>query len=117
MSERDFNLYLDDIIDSGSAVLEFVEGITFEEFCNDRKTYSAVIREFLIIGEAVGRLSDDLKQRCPDVKWQDIKDFRNMLIHEYFGIDMEILWKVIEKDLPALMNAVKEILQADIGAE
>jgi len=115
MSERDFRLYLVDILDSGSAVLAFVKDLSFEEFCNDRKTSSAVIREFEIIGEAIGKLPDELKQKRPDVEWQDIKDFRNLLIHEYFGVDMEIVWKVIQEDLPVLMNAVKEMLQ--IGSE
>ena len=111
MSERDFRLYLVDILDSGSAVLAFVKDLSFEEFCNDRKTSSAVIREFEIIGEAIGKLPDELKQKRPDVEWQDIKDFRNLLIHEYFGVDMEIVWKVIQENLPVLVNAVKEILQ------
>jgi len=56
MSERDFTLYLKDILDSGNAITEFVKGLSFEEFCNDRKTYSAVIREFEIIGEAVNAI-------------------------------------------------------------
>ncbi|MBF0540323.1 MAG: DUF86 domain-containing protein [Nitrospirae bacterium] len=111
MSERDFSLYLMDIMDSGNAVMEFVKEMSFEEFCNDRKTSSAVIREFEIIGEAVGKLPDVLKQKYPNVEWQDIKDFRNMLVHEYFGVDMEILWKVIEEDIPVLMNIVKEMMQ------
>ncbi|MDO9288963.1 MAG: DUF86 domain-containing protein [Thermodesulfovibrionales bacterium] len=111
MSERDFRLYLVDILDSGSAVLAFVKDLSFEEFCNDRKTSSAAIREFEIIGEAAGKLPDELKQKRPDVEWQDIKDFRNLLIHEYFGVDLEIVWKVIQENLPVLMNAVREILR------
>jgi uncharacterized protein with HEPN domain len=110
MSKRDLRLYCVDILDSGSAILEFVNDLSFEGFCNDRKTYSAVIREFEIIGEAVGKLPDDLKLRRSDVEWQDIKDFRNLLIHEYFGVDLEIVWKIIEDDLPTLMDAIREIL-------
>jgi uncharacterized protein with HEPN domain len=113
MSERDFRLYCTDILDSGSAILEFVRGFSFEEFRIDRKTYSAVIREFEIIGEAVGKLPDKLKRRYPDIEWQDIKDFRNLLTHEYFGIDLEIVWKIIQDDLPVLMNAVREIAQSE----
>ena len=109
MSERDFNLYLMDILDSGNAITEYVNGMSFDEFCKNRKTYSAVIREFEIIGEAIGRLPDELKQRRSDVEWQDIKDFRNLLIHEYFGVDLEIVWKIIQDDLPVLLDAVKEI--------
>ena len=109
MSERDPRLYCEDILDSGNAILEFVEGLSFEDFCDDRKTYSAVIREFEIIGEAVGKLPESFRKRRLDVEWRDIKDFRNLLSHEYFGIDLEIVWNVIEDDLPALMDAVKEI--------
>lgn len=111
MSERDIRLYLMDIMDSGNAINEFVSGLSFEEFCNDRKTLSAVIREFEIIGEAVGKLSDELKQRRSDVEWQDIKDFRNMLVHEYFGVDLEIVWKIIQDDLPVLMDAVRGMME------
>ena len=82
MSERDTRLYYLDILDSGSAILEYVKDLTLEEFCNDRKTFSAVIREFEVIGEAVGKIPDELKQLRPDVEWQDIKDFRNLLIHQ-----------------------------------
>jgi uncharacterized protein with HEPN domain len=117
MSERDFRLYCADILDSGSALLTFVKGLSFEEFCEDRKTYSAVIREFEVIGEAVGKLPDKLKQRHPAIEWQDIKDFRNLLIHEYFGIDLEIVWRIIQDDLPALMNAVREIVHTETGAD
>ena len=117
MSERDFRLYCADILDSGSAIIEFVNGLSFEQFCNDRKTYSAVIREFEIIGEAVGRLPEALKGRRPDVEWQDIKDFRNLLTHEYFGVDLEIVWKIIEDDLPGLMEAIKEIMPTESNSQ
>lgn len=109
MSERDFHLYLTDILDSGNAITEYIKDMSFDDFCNDRKTYSAVVREFEIIGEAVRKLPDELIQRRSDVEWQDIKDFRNLLIHEYFGVDLEIVWKVIQDDLPVLINAVHEI--------
>ena len=113
MPERDSRLYLSDILDSSSAIQEFVKDLSFEEFCNDRKTYSAVIREFEIIGEGVGKLSDELKRNHPDVEWQDIRDFRNLLVHEYFGVDLEIVWKAIQEDLPLLMNTVRRILRPE----
>jgi len=113
MSERDFRVYCEDILDSGKAILEFVDGLSFREFSDDRRTYSAVIREFEIVGEAVGNLPEDMKQLQPGVEWQDIKDFRNLLIHEYFGVDLEIVWKIIADDLPSLLIAVKEIARED----
>ena len=117
MSKRNFRLYCEDILDSGSAIFEFVKGLSFEQFCNDRKTCSAVIREFEIIGEAVGKLPEGLKRARPDVEWQDIKDFRNLLTHEYFGVDLEIVWRIIEDDLPVLMDAIKGIMQIENEAE
>jgi uncharacterized protein with HEPN domain len=57
----------------------------------------------------VGKLPDEIKERYSEVQWQDIKDFRNILIHEYFGIDLEIVWSVIRNELPTLLDAVKEI--------
>ena len=113
MSERDFRLYCEDILESGGAILDYVEGLSFETFCNDRKTYSAVIREFEIIGEAVGKLPDSFRERRPDIEWRDIKDFRNILSHEYFGVDLEIVWKVIEYDLNGLMEAVMEMVDKE----
>ena len=114
MSERDPRLYCEDILESCNAILDFVEGLSFQTFCDDRKTYSAVIREFEIIGEAVGKLPESFKEKRPDVEWQDIKDFRNLLLHEYFGVDLEIVWKIIEDDLPPLMDAVREIAGGEI---
>lgn len=110
MSERDFHLYLSEILESGEAVKTYVRGFNLTTFCNDRKTYSAVIREFEIIGEAVGKLPDEIKSQYPNVSWQDIKDFRNILIHEYFGVDLEIVWQVIQDELTPLMEATNAIL-------
>lgn len=111
MPERDSALYLMDVRESGNAILEYLEGMSFEDFCRDRKTYSAVIREFEIIGEAVGKLPDQLKQSRPEIQWQDIKDFRNLLIHEYFGVDFEIIWNIIQDDLPGLIKTADDLLQ------
>lgn len=113
MSERDFRLYLTDIIESGTAIQEYLKGSSFHDFCHDRKTYSAVIREFEIIGEAVGKLPDEITRKRPNIEWQDIKDFRNLLVHEYFGVDLEIIWQVIQNDLPPLLEAAKEIIKQE----
>ena len=114
MSERPHQLYLNDILESGRAIQSYVHGLEFENFSNNRLRHSAVVREFEIIGEAVGKLPDDIKARYPDVPWREIKDFRNMLIHEYFGVDLRIVWNAIHQDLPLLLNAADNLL-SDIG--
>ena len=85
MSKRSPLLYVHDIRESIDAIFQYVQSLTFEDFSGDRMRYSAVIREFEIIGEAAGKLPAILKERFPKIEWQDIKDFRNLLIHEYFG--------------------------------
>lgn len=110
MSKRTHILYLQDIQDSIQAIFSYTADMMLDDFVIDRKTYSAAIREFEIIGEAVGKLPDELKASYPDIYWQDIKDFRNLLIHEYFGVDLEILWNVIQQDLPKLRNAIEAAL-------
>jgi len=110
MSERPQLLYCQDILDSGAAIQSYVQGLTCDTFVQDRMRYSAVIREFEIIGEAVGKLSDELKSGYPEIPWQDVKDFRNLLAHEYFGVDLEIVWNTIRDDLPMLVDAVQKIV-------
>lgn len=110
MSKRSVELYLLDIKDSGNAILEYVKDLDFESFMRERKTYMAVIKEFEIIGEAVSKLPNNFKKKYKNIRWQDIKDFRNILTHEYFGVDLEIVWKVIKEDLPELMSVINIIL-------
>jgi uncharacterized protein with HEPN domain len=110
MSERAMFLYLQDILDSGTAIQSYVEGCTFDLFVRDRMRHSAVIREFEIIGEAVGKLPESIKEASPGVPWQDIKDFRNLLAHEYFGVDLEIVWNTICQDLPILLETVRRLI-------
>ena len=113
MSNRTDVLYLTDIRESIEAVFQYTQDISYDDFVNDRMRYSAVIREFEIIGEAVGKLTDSLKKEYPEVAWQDIKDFRNLLIHEYFGVDLEIVWNVVRNDLPMLHSTLGK-MEADL---
>lgn len=77
---------------------------------SDRKTQSATVRELEVIGEAAGSISDELKSRYTDVDWRTIKDFRNVLSHEYFGIDNEIVWGIITQKLPLLKDQINLII-------
>lgn len=115
MSKRDEALFITDINDSVNAILEYVDGISLEEFIADRKTYSAVIREFEIIGEATKHLSNNLLEKYCDIEWRDIKDFRNLLIHEYFGVDFEIVWNTVQQDLPKLKTVTETMLKEAVN--
>ncbi len=81
------------------------------DFCNDEKTIDAVIRNLEIIGEAARRLPEEIRMRFPGVEWHKIISLRNILIHEYPGIDLETIWDIIENKLATLEEQIKEILR------
>ncbi|UOY05912.1 DUF86 domain-containing protein [Muricauda sp. SCSIO 64092] len=85
--------------------------MTFEDFEKDEKTVDAVIRNFEIIGEAANRLDDTYKSDNPEIEWDRMRGFRNRIIHEYFGIDLEIVWQIIEDDLELLIESLAEKLK------
>ncbi len=111
MSKRDQKLYLYDIRDSIEAIFSYIADMDKDDFIQDRKTYSAVIREFEIIGEATKNLSEEIIEKYNEIEWRDIVDFRNILIHEYFGVDFDIVWNVIQQDLPRLRRTIELIIQ------
>lgn len=110
MSERSQELFLTDIIESITAINSYVIGFDIASFGADRKTYSATIRELEIIGEAIKNISDEIKRQYPDVLWQEIRSFRNKITHEYFGIDVRIVWDIVQNELEQLENQIHQIL-------
>jgi len=109
MSKRNLKLYAEDILDSVKAIKEFVADIGFEEFSQDRKTYSATIREYIIIGEAVSILIDILEEKSPDYPWRMVKDFRNFIVHEYFGVDPRVVWDLTKLELDEMVVKLLDI--------
>lgn len=110
MSKRDLRLFIDDLLESISAIESYiVDTPDFESFSKDRKTYSATIREYIIIGEAIVPLMTLLEKHFPEYDWQMIKDFRNFIVHEYFGIDIQIIWDITTLELPDLKNKITRL--------
>ena len=91
MSKRSPSLLITDIIESGQKILSYTNGLSFEQFLLDSKTVDAVIRNFEIIGEAASRLPDEFKDKYPDIEWHRIRGLRNRIVHDYSGIDYEIV--------------------------
>lgn len=104
MSNRDLKLLLEDMLESAIKIKRYTTGLTFESFTSDDKTIDAVIRNFEIIGEAANRIDPDYRGKNPELEWNRIRGFRNRIIHEYFGIDYEIVWTIIENDLDNLIE-------------
>ncbi|MEO0107729.1 MAG: DUF86 domain-containing protein [candidate division WOR-3 bacterium] len=107
---RDYKTYLEDIADAAAAIRKFTAGITKDDLVADRKTRDAVVRNLEVIGEAVKKLPEAQRSRYPDVAWRRIAGLRDILIHDYFGIDMDIIWEVIQTKLPVLARRVREML-------
>jgi len=113
MSKRDLRLYIEDILESIEAIESYIIDINkFDDFAADRKTYSATIREYIVIGEAILPLIDLLEKKFPDYEWRMIKDFRNFIVHEYFGVDIQIVWDITKLELDELKSKI-EFLKKD----
>jgi hypothetical protein len=111
MNERTLKLYITDILEAIRRIDKFVENSEFEEFIKDDKTVNAVERNFEIIGEAARSIPEETKIKHRDVPWRNIISMRNILAHEYFGTDLEIMWATIKEDLPIIKLLMKHILK------
>jgi len=109
MSKRSPKLYLDDILASIANVEQYTKELSFEEFVHDRKTIDAVVRNLEIIGEAAKNLPEKITVQYPKIPWNRIISMRNKVVHEYFGVDVDILWETIREDLPELRRQIKDI--------
>jgi len=108
---RDWRLRIEDMLDAADAIAKFVERANFDAFCRDRKTVDAVIRNLEVIGEAARHVPDSVRERFAEIPWADIVGMRSILVHEYFGIDFEILWHTAQTDIPTLVPSLKSILE------
>ncbi len=107
---RDFRVYLDDVVEAGEKISIYLRGYDFERFKKDSKTFDAVIRNLLTIGEAVKNIPEQTRISYPEIEWKKIAGLRDILAHEYFGIDEEIVWDVCANKIPQLITAVRKIL-------
>jgi uncharacterized protein with HEPN domain len=109
--KRNYKLFLQDIIDAMESIQEFLGDMNLNELINDDKTSSAIIMKFGIIGEATKHLPDELKEKHPEIPWKNMSGMRDRLIHAYFGIDHDLVWKAIETEIPKLKPQLKKILR------
>ncbi|MBU3923582.1 MAG: DUF86 domain-containing protein [Nanoarchaeota archaeon] len=106
---RKENMYLKDILESISNIMEFVKGFSKEDFMGDKKTQSAVVRELEIIGEAVKNISEETREKYPEIEWRNIAGARDVFIHGYFKVDNERVWDVVENYLKGLREKIEKI--------
>jgi uncharacterized protein with HEPN domain len=109
---RSPSLYISEIISAIDSIEDFTSGMNKDDFLEDEKTKSAVVRQFEIMGEASKALPKNIKELAPDIPWSNIAGMRDRLIHAYFVVDYKLVWKTLEEELPGLRERL-EMLQMD----
>jgi uncharacterized protein with HEPN domain len=109
--KKDYSDYLDDIINAITKAEQFIGKMSFEDFEQDEKTIFAVVRALEIIGEATKKLPESLKNKYPKIPWREISGMRNKLIHEYFGVNLRVVWDTVKKDIPKIKPIFQEIIK------
>ncbi len=115
MSKRPINLLLNDICQSIDRIEQYIKNLSFDAFSDDQKSVDAVVRNLEIIGEVANRLPDEFKEKYSEIEWYKVVGLRHRIVHEYFGIDLEIIWQILQKDLPELRQKITRIM-GDEGA-
>jgi uncharacterized protein with HEPN domain len=111
IKNREFRDYLNDIIEVIDDIQNFTENISFKDLENDKKTLYAVIRCLEILGEAVKKIPKNVKERYPDIPWKDMAGMRDVLIHDYFGVDVETVWLTVNEKIPHIKPIVEKMLK------
>jgi len=102
----DESVFLKHIISAIDEIEKFTANVALKDFLENREKQSAVVRQLEIIGEAVKNLSEEFQNKHPEIPWRDIASMRDNLIHEYFGVDLEVVWQTVKEDLPKLKSAL-----------
>lgn len=109
MSKRDNDILIQDILECGDKILRYTANMNFDTFSEDEKTVDAVIRNFEIIGEAANRITEAFKNLNEDIDWHKIRGFRNRIVHDYAGVDLNIVWAIITDFLPSTLNNIRKL--------
>jgi uncharacterized protein with HEPN domain len=109
--KRDYTLYINDMLECIERIEEFVGDMSYDEFVEDDKTSSAVVRKLEIMGEASKNIPIEIRQDYKEIPWSDVAKMRDKIIHFYFGVDYEIVWKVIKERLPVIKPLIEQVLR------
>ena len=114
MSKRDWKILFEDIIESISKIEDYTRGLTFEDFSQSTLIIDAVVRNIEIIGEASKNIPPETQNNFQDVPWQKIKGIRNRIVHEYFSVDVSIIWFIVQNELEPLKNTLTKHLDKEM---
>lgn len=106
--------YLQDILTAGLAISRFLKGVSKEAFLVNEEKNEAVVRKLEIIGEVARRVSPEVQLQLPDIPWHLLKGMRNILIHDYDDVDLDIVWETAQRDVPQLIGALRRYLDREV---
>jgi len=112
MSKRSPDLLLEDMLEALTKAMRYTQGMHFDAFRSDDKTVDAVVRNLEIVGEAARRLPEQYKDNHPEIPWWRMAGMRNRIVHDYFGVDLSIVWHVISSDAPKLVEDLRRLTQS-----
>ena len=101
------------VLDAISEVEKYIKAVSYEDFLENSEKRFATIKQIEIVGEACNHISNELKQENPQIEWKQINGFRNISIHEYFGVNLKIVWEIAKIDLPVLKKKFSKILNRE----
>jgi uncharacterized protein with HEPN domain len=110
MTDRPLSEFLQDILESIADIESFTAGVDFESFQGNREKVLAVVKSIEILGEAVKKIPDDIRNQYPKIPWRAIAGMRDVLVHEYWGIDVNVVWATVQEGLPPLKAVILEIV-------
>ena len=108
---RDHKLYLEDMLEATKRIEKYTRGITLQKLKKDTLVLDGIARNLEIIGEAAKNVPAQIREKHPEVEWKKIAGLRDILAHEYFGIDTEVVWDIVKDKLPALKTQIRRILK------
>lgn len=112
MPKRDDHLLLLDMIECCKSIFAYTNNLRFDDYLDSKLIQDAVTRNFGILGEAAKMMSEEVRINHPEIEWRKMGDFRNILIHDYFGINHELLWQIKENFLPETLDYLEQIIEA-----
>lgn len=116
-AKHEFLDYLEDILDAIEKIESFTTGMTYHQFSKDDKTMYAVIRAFEIIGEATKNIPARLRRKHEGIPWKEMAGMRDKMIHEYFGVDLKVVWETVQKDIPSLKPLMVQVIEQESKEE
>ncbi len=108
--KRSYKLFISDIMDAITKIENYIEDLDYDSFAQSNMVIDAVVRNLEIIGEAARNIPNDAKERYPDIPWKRMVGLRNIVIHEYFGVDLDNVWKIIKENIPEVKPDIMKIL-------